>query len=130
MTNLDGLAGEFGRYLVVGGAAFVVDYGTLVLLAGVLGVHYLVAAALAFLAGLTFNYLLSIRWVFKKRTSRSAAAEFAVFAVIGIVGLGINEGVLALLTGVGGIHWAITKLVSTAIVLVWNFGARKIALFR
>ena len=43
------------RYTLVGGLAFVVDYTSLVLLKEVAGLHYLSAAAVAFLLGLATN---------------------------------------------------------------------------
>jgi putative flippase GtrA len=54
---------QFFRYVFVGGSAFCVDAGTLFLLQRA-GVHYLLAAAAAFLLGLVVNFLLSKRFVF------------------------------------------------------------------
>ena len=54
---------QFFRYFFVGGFAFVVDYGLLVLLTEVFGLHYLVSATISFIAGLVVNYLLSTSWV-------------------------------------------------------------------
>ena len=84
---------------------------------------------LPFLLGLLTNYVLSIAWVFSKRNVGSPWAEFAVFAVIGVVGLGMNELILWGLTGGLGLYYPVSKLVSTAVVFGWNFGARKLALF-
>ena len=58
---------QFFRYTFVGGIAFLVDFGTLVLLTEVLNLHYLISAGIAFILGLTVNYLLSISWVFNNR---------------------------------------------------------------
>lgn len=122
---------ELLRYLFVGGSAFVVDYGLLYLLVEFASVHYLAAAAIAFVAGLTVNYLLSIKWVFSSNAnSFSRRAEFTIFAVIGVVGLGLNEAIIWTLTDKAGCYVMISKLVSTAVVFGWNFGARKFILFR
>ncbi len=120
---------QFARYVVVGGAAFAVDFGTLYTLTEFAGLHYLISAAAGFLLGLAVNYLLSRTWVFNRRSMDSAAAEFAVFALIGMVGLGMNEGIIWFVRGRVHLHYLIAKLVSTAVVLVWNFGARKVLLF-
>lgn len=121
---------QFFRYLLVGGLAFLVDFGTLWGLTTGLGLHYLVSAALAFLLGLGVNYLLSVVWVFQQRRLASREREFAVFAVIGVVGLGFNELALWLMCGRFGLDYRIAKIVSTAAVFAWNFGARKFLLFR
>ena len=117
------------RYFFVGGFAFLVDYGLLVLLTEVFGLHYLVSATISFLSGLVVNYLLSTSWIFRKSTLENKWAEFLIFAVIGVVGLGLNNLLLYLFTDKLHIHYMISKLLTTAIVMIWNFGARKIILF-
>lgn len=117
------------RYFFVGGFAFLVDYGLLVLLTEVFGLHYLVSATISFLAGLVVNYLLSTSWIFRKSTLENKWAEFLIFAVIGVVGLGLNNLLLYLFTDKLHIHYMISKLLTTAIVMIWNFGARKVILF-
>lgn len=117
------------RYTVVGGLAFVVDFGSLFLLTEYAGLHYLLAAALAFMLGLTTNYLLSITWVFNERSLRSPAAEFLVFALLGVVGLGLNELLLFTLTGLFGLHYLGSKVIATGVTFAWNFLSRKFTLF-
>lgn len=116
------------RYLLVGGAAFGVDFGLLWMLTGC-GLHYLPAAACSFAAGLTVNYLLSVAWVFRDRVLRSRTAEFAGFAAIGVAGLGLNEAILWGATEVAGLHYLISKIIAAAVVFLWNFAARKYLLF-
>lgn len=120
---------QFARYLVVGGLAFVVDFGSLYLLTEFVGLHYLVSAAVAFLLGLATNYLLSRIWVFDRRTIKNSAMEFAVFAVIGAVGLGFNEGIIWFVREKIHLHYLVAKTISAGIVLMWNFGARRSLLF-
>lgn len=121
---------EFVRYFAASLIALVVDAGLLALLVGVADVPYLWSGAIAFLAGLTTVYFLSVRWVFSKRTLTDPRMEAIIFAVIGVVGLGINELVLYGLTGLLGFHLGLAKLASVGLVFFWNFGARKYLLFR
>jgi putative flippase GtrA len=121
---------QFSRYLVVGGLAFVVDFGSLYLLTEFAGLHYLISAAIAFLFGLLTNYCLSRLWVFDRRTIENVAMEFVIFTVIGIVGLGLNEAIIWFVREKIHFHYMIAKAISSAIVLIWNFGARKSVLFR
>ncbi len=116
------------RYFVVGGVAFAVDFGLLWLLTAC-GVHYLISAAIAFCAGLTVNYALSVSWVFETRAMESRVAEFVFFAVIGVLGLGLNEVVMWTVAEVLGGHYLVAKAVSAAVVFFWNFTARKYLLF-
>jgi putative flippase GtrA len=125
----DSVLEQFLRYLVVGGVAFVVDFGALVFLTEVLKFHYLASTAIAFCCGLVLNYILSITWVFNTRSLTSKKTEFAIFSIIGVIGLGWNEILMFLGTGVIGLDYRLTKLITVAIVLVWNFGMRKVILF-
>jgi len=121
---------EFIRYFIASAIALVVDAGSLYLLTDVAGLPYLYSGAIAFILGLTIIYVLSVTWVFDRRVLRDPKAEFLLFAVIGIVGLGINEAVLWVATDVIGLYYLISKVLSVIFVFSWNFGARKYALFR
>lgn len=117
------------RYSFVGGVAFAVDYGTLFLLTEYAGFPYLVSAAIAFIAGLVVNYLLSISWVFNQNRSENPTKEFLFFAAIGVVGLLLNELIMYIGTDLFHLHYMFSKIISTVIVFFWNFFARKVLLF-
>jgi putative flippase GtrA len=121
---------QFFRYIFVGGAAFIVDFSSLFILTDVFGVYYLTSAAIAFILGLIANYALSISWVFNKRSLDSIWSEFTIFAAIGIVGLGLNELIIWLFTDYIGLYYLLSKIIAAALILFWNFSARKITLFR
>lgn len=118
------------RYTFVGGVAFVVDVGLLFLLTEYFNVYYLFSAGLAFLLGLTTNYILSVVWVFNKRRLRKKWLEFGIFAVVGIIGLGLTELFIWFFTEHVQFHYLLSKIISTFFVYLWNFFARKYILFR
>ena len=117
------------RYTFVGGIAFVVDFTSLYLLTEFAGLHYLYSAAIAFILGLIINYILSILWVFKSRAVNKKIIEIIIFAIIGIIGLGLNEVMIWFFTDRLSIYYLYSKLISTAIVYFWNFLARKYILY-
>ena len=119
---------QFCRYIFVGGAAFLADWGALFLLERA-GLHYLSAACPAFFIGLAVNYALSKKMVFTEKL-KSPAAEFSVYGIIGLVGLGLTEALMYLFTGVLGLYFMLSKPIAAAIVLFWNFAARKAILYR
>ncbi len=118
------LINQILKFGVVGGIAFVIDYGILFLLAKVIGLNELISAAISFIVSLTFNYFLSTKWVFdaKKQTPK----EVIIFVLLSVVGLGINELLIYLGTKKLGIDVMIVKLFATAIVMVYNFITRKL----
>ncbi len=126
----DSLIGQLLRYAVVGGISFVVDYGSLWLLTEKAGLPYLWSAAIAFILGLICNYLLSTAWVFGESRIKNAWGEFLAFAIIGVVGLGLNELIMYGCTDGLGFHYMLSKIVSTGIVFFWNFLARRFLVFK
>ncbi|HTX61498.1 MAG TPA: GtrA family protein, partial [Methanobacterium sp.] len=103
---------QFFRYLFVGGAAFLVDLASLYILTDFFGIYYLISAAIAFLLGLVTNYILSISWVFNRRSLDNKTVEFSVFAIIGIIGLGLNELFIWLFTAELGIYYLLSKILA------------------
>jgi len=120
---------QFVRYLCVGAVAYCADFGTLAALTELGGINYLISAAIGFILGLAVNYVLSILWVFPKRSVIDKKMEFLVFALVGLAGLGINELIIWLFTEHGNVHYLLSKIISTAVVFLWNFIARKKLLF-
>lgn len=127
------LLGQFLRYLVTGGLAFVVDFGLFALCLYVFGWHYLLANLVGLVAGLVLNYAMSIVWVFtacKRTLKKRKVAEFSLFAVVGIAGVGLNQLLMYLMVDGVGVNEMVSKMVAAAMVLMWNFGARKLLLFK
>lgn len=132
------LVREFGRYLIVGGTAFLVDYGTLYLTQiyvfgslGDAGVY--LATGLGFIAGLVYNYILSLVFVFKSAKEKNkgkTVGAFLVFAIIGVIGLLMTEGGMYLGYQLLHIHYMIVKIFVAAVVLIWNYVARKLLIFK
>lgn len=116
------------KFGIVGVIAFVIDYGLMVLLTELCGVDYLLSATISFTVSVVFNYVASMRYVFTHKEGMSRRREFVIFIVLSVIGLGLNDLFMWLGTGVLHVDYRITKLVATAIVMVWNFVTRKIFL--
>ncbi len=117
------------RYGLVGGSTFLVDYVLLLVLTG-LGVPTVPAAGAAFITGVTCNFLLTKFFAFKSVDPRvGGAGEVGLFAFISLVGLGLTMAFMHLFTDVAGIHVALAKPVSSALVFFWNFLGKKLILY-
>lgn len=122
------LVGQFMKFGVVGVAAFVVDYGLLVVLTELFSVNYLMSATLSYAIATVFNYYTSMRWVFTHREDASRLQEFTIFLVGSLIGLGINDLCMWLGVELLRIHYIVCKLFATAVVAIWNFVTRKVLL--
>lgn len=128
--STDKISIQFFRYIFVGGIAFLVDFGSLYFLTEYFGIFYLTSAAIAFTLGLIVNYLLSVKWVFNKHTFNNRFHEFGIFAMVGIIGLGLNEVIIWFFTSNMHFYYIYSKIVSAVLVLFWNFFARRYTIFR
>ena len=87
------------------------------------------AASASFLVGLLVGYVLSVTLVFKYRRLTDRRIEFASFAAIGVVGLGINAAAMAVGVRTLGLHYLVAKCGAAAFTFAWNFVARRQFLF-
>ena len=117
---------QFFRYLFVGGFAAVVNIGLLFILTNFLHIHYLISNSIGFIGGLITNYILSKKLIFKTEKSFNKIAEFVIYAIIGIVGLVLDTLFMHLFTETIGFYYMLSKIISTALVFIWNFTQRKL----
>lgn len=98
----------------------------------VLGEEYLgISTAIASLLAGLVNYVLSSLWVFHKveDKAKKSLLQFALFTVIGAVGLGINVAITTILTRHIGINYLISNTIAQIVVFFFNFFMRKYLVF-
>lgn len=57
-------------------------------------------------------------------------SEFTIFAFIGVVGLVLNEVFMWFFTDYISLYYLISNIIAAALILSWNFFARKFTLFK
>jgi putative flippase GtrA len=94
----------------------------------------LLAAALGFTAGLIFNFIFSFIFVFRENNENAKQHKirsFILFVIIGIIGLLITEVCMYMGIFIIGEKWyLVIKCFTAGIVLLWNYIARKILIFK
>ncbi|RBP97707.1 sugar translocase [Bifidobacterium aemilianum] len=120
------------KFGVVGLIAFLIDWGVLNLLVIFAHMNSVAAGIISFLVSLAFNYLASMKYVFKHREDMAQWMEVLIFFISAAIGLLINVIILAgftfgLILGTGRyvLFTNIGKLVSALVVAIWNFVIRK-----
>ena len=122
----DSLLMQFIRYFFVGGIAAVVNIGLLFIFTEIININYVISNIIAFIFGLIVNYCLSKKIVFTNENSVNKVFEFIMYAVIGVLGLGIDTLMLWIFTDKFKIYYMLSKMISTMITFIWNFVARKL----
>ncbi len=117
---------RFLKFMVVGTIGFVVDFGILNLLVLLAGFEVLVANTISFTLAVVSNFTWNRLWTYPDSRSRPAQSQLAQFALVNVLGLGINTLVLWALrptftTLVGRLGYNLAKAIATIVVLFWNF---------
>jgi putative flippase GtrA len=123
------LSTQLTRFVLVGGVAAIVDYGSYqALLATGLWVH--LAKALGFIAGTTTAYMINRRWTFQGLGDRAEfASVMALYGITFVVQVGMNAAMLALLPPIRGeITCAFVIAQGTATCI--NFIVQRTVIFR
>lgn len=122
------LIAQVMKFVVVGGLSFVLDFIIYFVLTNFLSVYYLVAGFFSFTLSLIFNYLMSMKFVFKSKDDLKKSHEFVIFATLSVMGLGLNLLSLYVLVDLFKMNDLIAKVFVAGIVMIFNFVTRKIFL--
>lgn len=126
---------EFFRYILVGGSAFLVDIGIMYLFKEYIfqGRYLYLAVFIGYTAGLIYNFFFSCKFVFEDgfaKIKNKEISSFIIFTIIGIIGLILTELFMKLFVDVIGIYYVISKILTGALVMFWNYIARKVIIFK
>ena len=119
---------------IVGIIALIINVALLNLLL-LVHVNNVVAGTISFIISLIFNYIASMKYVFKHREDMARWMELLIFVISAVIGLLINDviiwastlGMTAAMskTAIYVLRTNIGKLIATVVVAVWNFVIRK-----
>jgi len=111
---------EIVRFVLVGGACFILDYSLLYVLTEYGGLHYLLSAGISLTVSVFVNYWLCLVCVFHGANAQTHRAKILFFGS-SIAGLGLNQLLMWMLVDLAGIYYMIAKLIAAAVVMVWNY---------
>ena len=141
-------AERFVKFLIVGTLGFAIDFGLLAILVEVVGVPRLVeevtglsptigliaANTISFTAAVLSNFSLNRYWTYPESRTKRKRVQLPQFTLVSVVGLLLNNAILALLhtpfdrllVNFKGMPIAVNgyipaKIVATVVVLFWNF---------
>ena len=116
------------KFVIVGGIATIIDWVIYYILFNFLHINPLIANIISFSVSVIYNYSASVRWVFNVNAEKSKKRMFIEFMIFSIIGLLLTELLLWLFIDKMSINEMLSKIVSTGIVMVFNFITRKIFL--
>ena len=93
-----------------------------------LHINPLIANIISFSVSVIYNYIASVKWVFNVNKDKNKIRLLVEFLVFSVIGLLLSE--LLLWVGIEkmNLNAMLTKIIATAIVMVFNFITRKLFL--
>lgn len=122
------LLNQILKFGVVGGLAFIIDYGILIFLTEVFHINYLISTTISFIVSVIFNYIMSLFWVFDVDENKNRTTVFSVFIILSVIGLLLNDLFMWVFVDGMSIHYLIAKIIATLLVMIYNFITRKLFL--
>ena len=116
------------KFGIVGGICFLIDYIILFICTDIFNIYYLISSIISFTISTIFNYILSVKWVFNVKRQNEKKKKFIIFVTFSVIGLILNQIIMWFGVEILSIYYMITKIISTIIVMVFNFITRKIFL--
>ncbi|MCZ0940739.1 MAG: GtrA family protein [Caldilineaceae bacterium] len=136
---------RFVKFAVVGALGALTDFSILIILVEVAGVVPVVASGFGFSAAVLQNFLLNRWWTFPESRIQSKRRQILKFALVSVVGLGINLVIFEYVDQSLRNMWIdilsssemgfrasyiFAKLFSIGVVLFWNFAANRLWTFK
>lgn len=144
---------RFVKFALVGLVGTIVDFGVLNLLVQLAGMSKVWANTCSFTAAVISNFTWNRLWTFPESRQRSLLSQLGQFALVNVVGLGINQAIFLSLdrfvlgeagalassmaniaSGLGLDHFTLAynlaKAVAIVVVLFWNFGINRVWTYR
>ena len=115
---------RFFKFCLVGLSGIGVNEGLLWLLTELAGLPLPVSSAIGIESSIISNFFLNNFFTFRDRRSpevKSTLIRLLKFNLVSLAGLGLNLGILLLLTNVFGIYYLASNLVGIAVAALWNY---------
>lgn len=122
-SNQGPIAGEFGRFLIVGAVNTAVTYALYLLLLD--SAAYLFAYSLAYVAGIVVSYFLNARFVFRAKPAINSALRFPFVYVAQYL---LGAAVLWICVEWLGVRRELGLAFSIAVTIPITYAAAKLAL--
>jgi dolichyl-phosphate beta-glucosyltransferase len=112
------------KYCVVGVAGTLIDLGVLYVFVEYFTVPLIPAAILAFILAATNNFIFNKIWTFKNK-SKNYRKLYIKFLTVSVIGLGLTVVAMYTMVNILDVWYMFAKVLTSLIVLTWNFLANK-----
>lgn len=108
------------KFIAVGFSGMFIDFGTTWILKEKAKINKYLANSSGFILAATSNYFFNRIWTFHSN-NQEVITEYFSFIGISLIGLGINNYIIYLLTEKLKFNFYLSKLFAIGVVTIWNF---------
>lgn len=119
----------FLKYCIVGVLGTGIDLFSLYLLVEYLKLPVMFATSIAFVFAVTSNFFFNKKWTFNN-SSKNYRKLYIKFLIISLIGLALTLSSMYFLIYILSIYYILAKLLTSLLVLTWNFLGNKFWTFR
>lgn len=112
---------KFLKFLVVGGSGFGIYFGGLAFLTEILGLYYIISAAISATFSINWNYFMNNYWSFGDQKNENHAIGLSKFVVATGIETGIFFVLMIFFTELIGIQYMISNVIALMIRLPIKF---------
>lgn len=110
---------------IVGFIATIIDFVFLYIFKEYFNLPIILSNTLSFIISVIYNYWASLTFVFDVNKEKDKRKNFIIFIIFSVIGLIINDIIIWIITEFTNIHYLISKIIATIIVMIFNFITRK-----
>lgn len=118
---------QFVRFLSVGAVATVAHFAVLISLVQIFDSNPVIASVFGFAISALLNYFLNYHYTFN--SVQPHTATLPRFVIIALIGMILNTAAMTIQVNTLGFHYLIAQVVTTIVVLVWNFTGNRLWTF-
>ena len=115
------------KFCVSGTVSAGVDFGTLILLVEVFSFNIIAANTISFTLAVINSFMFNKHWTFRD-AGKNYSKQFFKFFMVSVTGLILNNSFLYLFIKLG-LWYVAGKVITTLIVLFWNFSVNNLWTF-
>lgn len=119
-----------GRFIISGGTAAVVDLGLLYVLTEYFFLHYLLSAALAFIASFFVSFILQKFWTFEDESVDRVHVQASLSFTIAIFNLGLNTLLMYIFVDIAHLWYMLAQVIVGIMLAFESFFILKLFIFK
>jgi putative flippase GtrA len=127
-TTLREILSQLAKFALVGAFGTLVHYAILILMVEKGGTSAVIGSSIGAIAGAFVNYFLNYYFTF--RSNRRHAEAIVQFYIVAGTGFLLNALLMWLIADLLGVYYILAQLVTTGLVLLWNFSINRVWTFR